>query len=95
LVQLRLRPPFERCLIRSWGKLTPTSDERYAPFLRTLPETDDDAATALAGDTLSPAAKTALVLESRADIVEAEKGLREIDVYNKRGVAGADGLDGE
>jgi len=72
-----------------------TADDRYAPLLRTLPETDDDTATAIAADVLPAAAKTTLVLESRADIIAAEKGLREIDVYNKRGVAGAEGLDGE
>ena len=34
-----------------------------------------------------------MVLEARADIVEAERGLREIDVLNRRGVAGAGELE--
>jgi hypothetical protein len=68
---------------------TDSADERYAPLLRTLP--DEEAAE----DTLDWDTKRALVLESRADLVAAERGLREIDVYNKRGVAGAENLEGE
>lgn len=64
--------------------------------MRSFPETEEEAAqtSAIAADLLPLPAKTALVLEARADIVAAEKGLRDIDVYNRRGVAGADNLQG-
>lgn len=46
-------------------------------------------------DVLPPQVKAAMVLETRSDLLDAERGLREIEVLEKRGVAGAGTLEGE
>lgn len=82
-----------------------TADDRYAPLLAlpTDPSSEKDkdgnvkeptAEVVHARDLLPEAQQAAMVLEARADIIDAERGLREIDVLAKRGVAGAEGLEG-
>ncbi|KAL1410818.1 hypothetical protein Q8F55_001761 [Vanrija albida] len=70
----------------------------YAPLLSlSLPddaEGDEEAdAPVQVRDLLPVGAKAAMVLEARADIVDAERGLREISLLDQRGVAGANGLE--
>lgn len=46
-------------------------------------------------DLLPLESKAQLVVSAAPDLVEAEKGLREIDILDKRGVAGAGDLERE
>lgn len=72
-------------------------DDTYAPLLRVgldnSPSTGDADAVQPA-DVLPPQAKAAMVLEARGDLLDAERGLREIEMLEKRGVAGAGTLEG-
>lgn len=46
-------------------------------------------------DLLPLESKAQLVVSAAPDLIEAEKGLREIDILDKRGVAGAGDLERE
>lgn len=74
-----------------------TADDTYAPLLRVglddPPSNTEEQVTH--ADVLPPQAKAAMVLEARGDLLDAERGLREIEVLEKRGVAGAETLEGE
>ncbi|WOO81539.1 uncharacterized protein LOC62_03G005060 [Vanrija pseudolonga] len=77
--------------------------DAYAPLLRlSLPDETEEEEEGAEGDNnaavqprdlLPVGAKAAMVLEAKADIVDAERGLREIGLLDGRGVAGAGELE--
>lgn len=79
-----------------------TVDNAYAPLLRLSLQDDTEEeeegegseAAVQPRDLLPVGAKAAMVLEAKADIVDAERGLREIGLLDGRDVAGAGGLEG-
>lgn len=69
-----------------------TADEGYKPFL-SLPGEEDP--TELEASGMPDQAKVALLVESRGEIVHAERDLREIELLRERGVEGSGALERE